>query len=286
VGVEKMVLNQIVKKRILAPSIAFFEIRNPDIAVHAKAGQFVVVRKDEVAERVPLTIADFDPQKGTLVLIIQEVGVSTKKLCAMNEGEAIQDVLGPLGHPTEIRRFGTVACVGGGVGAAPMYPIVKALKRAGNRVLSIIGARSKDLIILENETRAVSDELFVCTDDGSTGYKGFVSDRLSELIRSGEKIDRAWAIGPGVMMKAVCDVTRPTGIPTLVSLNTLMVDGTGMCGGCRITVDGKTKFVCVDGPEFDGHKVKFEELFQRIRIYADQEKLALREHECRLNAVK
>lgn len=282
-GYGRMIFNQITRKSVLVPSIVLFEIHNPNIAAHAAAGQFVVVRKDEYAERVPLTIVDFDSQRGTLVLIIQEVGVSTKKLCGMKEGDVVKDILGPLGHPSEIEKFGTVACVGGGVGVAPLYPITKALKQAGNRILSIIGVRSKELIILENEMRATSDALYICTDDGSAGYKGFVSGQLDEFIRSGQRIDRAWAIGPGVMMKAVCDVTRSAGIPTVVSLNTLMVDGTGMCGGCRITVDGKTKFVCVDGPEFDGHQVKFEELLQRTRIYLDREKLALQEHECRLN---
>jgi ferredoxin/flavodoxin---NADP+ reductase len=281
-----MALNKIVKKSVLAPGIVLFEIENRDIASHAQAGQFVVVRKDEFAERVPLTIADYDPQKGTLVLIIQEVGVSTKKLCALEQGDAICDVLGPLGHPTEIANFGTVVCIGGGVGAAPMYPITKALHRAGNRVHSIIGARSRDLVILKDEMKAVSDVLHVCTDDGSDGFKGFVSAKLSELMRSGEKIDRVWAIGPGVMMKAVCDVTRSAGIPTIVSLNTLMVDGTGMCGGCRITVGDAVKFVCVDGPEFDGHAVKFDELLQRSRMYHAKEKQAIREHECKLNPVR
>ena len=281
-----MQLNRIVQKKILAPGIVLFEIENRDIASHAFAGQFVVVRKDEFAERVPLTIADFDPLKGTLVLIIQEVGVSTKKLCALAEGDAIQDVLGPLGHPSEIANFGTVACIGGGVGVAPMYPITKALHRAGNRVHSIIGARSRELIILMDEMKAVSDVLHVCTDDGSEGFRGFVSGKLSELIGSGEKIDRVWAIGPGMMMKAVCDVTRSAGISTLVSLNTLMVDGTGMCGGCRITVGDAVKFVCVDGPEFDGHGVKFDELLQRSRMYHAKEKQANREHECKLNPVR
>jgi len=281
-----MELNQIIKKSILAPGIVLFEIENPDIANHARAGQFVVVRRDEFAERVPLTICDFDPRKGTLVLIIQEVGVSTQKLCALEVGGRITDVLGPLGHPSEIADFGTVACIGGGVGVAPMYPITKALRRAGNRVHSIIGARSRELIILKDEMKAVSDVLHVCTDDGSEGYRGFVSGKLSELIESGEKIDRVWAIGPGVMMKAVCDVTRSAGIPTLVSLNTLMVDGTGMCGGCRITVGEAVRFVCVDGPEFDGHKVKFDELLQRSRMYHAREKQANLEHRCKLNTIQ
>ena len=275
-------LNEILRKTVLAPGIVRFDLHCPDIASHAKPGQFVVVRRDEVAERIPLTIADFDADAGTIVLIIQEAGLSTKKLCGLERGERVTDVLGPLGQPSEIENYGTVVCVGGGVGAAPMYPITKALKAAGNRVHSILGARSKDLLILEEETRRVSDELHVCTDDGSSGTRGFVSAKLAELIASGVKIDRVWAIGPGVMMKAVCDVTRPGGIPTVVSLNTLMVDGTGMCGGCRITVGGKVKFVCVDGPEFDGHQVEFGELLKRSRMYADRESRANRDHACRL----
>jgi ferredoxin--NADP+ reductase len=233
-----------------------------------------------------LTIADFDQAAGTLVLIIQEVGVSTKKLCAMDEGETIRDVLGPLGRPTEIEQYGTVVCVGGGVGVAPMYPITKALKHAGNRVISVIGARSKDLVILEQEMAAVSDVLHVCTDDGSAGYRGFVSGRLAELIRDGEPIHRVWAIGPGVMMKAVCEVTRPSGIPTIVSLNSLMVDGTGMCGGCRVTVGDTVRFVCVDGPEFDGHQVRFDELLKRSRMYHAHETQAIRDLACKLNTVR
>jgi NAD(P)H-flavin reductase len=277
-------LNEILRKRVLAPQVSWFELYCPDIASHAKPGQFVVVRKDETAERIPLTIADFDAAAGTIVLIIQEAGVSTKKLCGLEAGSRVMDVLGPLGHPSEIGNYGTVVCIGGGVGAAPMYPVTKALKAAGNRVLSILGARSKHLLILEEDTRKVSDELHVCTDDGSAGTRGFVSAKLADLIASGEKISRVWAIGPGVMMKAVCDVTRPAGIPTVVSLNTLMVDGTGMCGGCRITVGGKVKFVCVDGPEFDGLQVAFDELLKRSRMYADRETGARREHACRLES--
>jgi NAD(P)H-flavin reductase len=281
-----MPLNTILKKRTLAPSVVRFDLHHPDIARHCAAGQFVVVRKDEFAERIPLTIADFDPAAGTITLIIQEVGVSTRKLCATAEGEAFLDVLGPLGHPSEIQKYGTVVCIGGGVGTAPMYPITKALKNAGNRVLSIVGARSKDLILLESEMAAASDVLYVCTDDGSAGTRGFVSGKLEELLRTGEPVDRVWAIGPGVMMKAVADVTRPAGIPTIVSLNTLMVDGTGMCGGCRVTVGGSVKFVCVDGPEFDGHQVQFDEMLKRSRMYREREALASREHACKLDSVK
>ena len=278
-----MKLNEILGKNLLAQSIVQFDVYHPDIASHARAGQFVVVRKDDHAERIPLTIVDFDPSVGTIRLIIQEVGVSTKKLCAMDKGEAIRDILGPLGRPSEIKKFGTAVCVGGGVGIAPLYPVAKALKQAGNRVLSIIGARTKDLFILEQEMRAVSDELHLCTDDGSAGFRGFVSGKLAELIGSGIQMDRVWAIGPDVMMAAVVETTRPHAIPTIVSLNTLMVDGTGMCGGCRITVDGQTRFVCVDGPEFDGHQVKFDELLKRSKMYVSQEKRALQEHECKLN---
>jgi len=279
-------MNEIVQKHVLAPSIVLFEIYNPIISKKAKPGQFVIVRKDEYAERIPLTIVDYNPEKGTVILIVQEVGWSTKKICALSEGERFEDVLGPLGHPSEIRYFGKVACVGGGVGVAPLYPILKALKEAGNEVISIIGARTKEFLIFLSEIEAMSHQLYVCTDDGSFGFKGFVSEKLSELIHSGEKIDRVWAIGPGVMMEAVCRVTRPFGIPTIVSLNPIMVDGTGMCGGCRITVGNETKFVCVDGPEFDGHLVKFEELHQRTRMYIPYEKKALEMHTCKLQFIK
>lgn len=279
-------MNEIIQKHILAPSIVLFEIYNPIISRKAKPGQFVVVRKDEYAERIPLTLVNYYPEKGTVILVVQEVGWSTQKICAMSEGEYFKDVLGPLGNPSEIRYYGRVACIGGGVGVAPLYPILRALKEAGNEVISVIGARTKEFLILMSEIETFSHRLYVCTDDGSFGFKGFVSEKLSELISEGEKIDRVWAIGPGVMMEAVCRVTRPFGIKSIVSLNPIMVDGTGMCGGCRITVGNETKFACVDGPEFDGHLVKFEELHQRTRTYGAFEKKALEVHSCKLQLTK
>ncbi|MCK4302769.1 MAG: NADPH-dependent glutamate synthase [Candidatus Eisenbacteria sp.] len=278
-------LNEILRKEaLLQGSVTLFELYSPEIAEKVKAGQFVVVRTDEYGERIPLTVAGHDPHTGSITIIFQEVGLSTKKLGRFNRGEVIADVVGPLGLPSNIRRLGTVVCVGGGVGVAVVYPVAKAFKEAGNEVVSIIGARSKDLLILEDEMRAVSDELLVTTDDGSYGHHGFVTDVLKRLIDEGRKIDEVTAIGPAVMMRAVTDVTREPGIHTIVSLNTLMVDGTGMCGCCRITVGGKTKFVCVDGPEFDGHKVDFEELLNRSAIYHREERRAEWDHKCRVEA--
>ncbi len=278
--------NEILRKEKLAPAITLFEMFVPEVAEKVRAGQFVVVRSDEFAERIPLTVAESDPGRGTIVIIFQEVGVSTKKLGALEVGEAPLDVVGPLGVPSEIENFGTVVCIGGGVGVAVVYPVARAFKQAGNRVISIIGARTKDLLILEDEMRAVSDELYVTTDDGSYGHHGFVTDVLKKLIADGHHIDRVTAIGPAIMMKAVAAVTKKPGIKTIVSLNSLMVDGTGMCGGCRITVGGKTKFVCVDGPEFDGHLVDFDELMKRTAMYIREEHRALWDHECKLAAAQ
>lgn len=255
--------NEILLKDNLAPGIALFEIFAPVIARTVRAGQFVVVRADDYAERIPLTVADSHPERGTITLIVQIVGVSTRKMDTFKAGDAFLDIVGPLGRPTEIRKAGIVVCIGGGVGVAPVYPITKAAKAAGNRVISIIGARTKEMIILEQEMRAVSDELFVTTDDGTAGRHGFVTDELRRIIAEKGTIDTVVAIGPGIMMKAVCDITKQLKIPTIVSLNSLMVDGTGMCGSCRITVGNTTKFVCVDGPEFDGHQVDFPELLKR-----------------------
>lgn len=274
--------NEILKKEQLAPAITLFEIYAPLIAETARAGQFVVVRTDDYAERIPLTVADRDSERQTITLIIQIAGVSTRKMDAFNVGETFLDIVGPLGRPTEIARVGTVVCIGGGVGVAPVYPITKAYQKAGNRVISIIGARTKDMIILEKEMRAVSDELYITTDDGTAGRHGFVTDELRRLIDNNVRIDAVVAIGPGIMMKAVSDLTRQCGIPTLVSLNSLMVDGTGMCGGCRVTVGNTTKFVCVDGPEFDGHQVDFSELLKRSEIYRREEHRAMWDYECRL----
>lgn len=256
-------------------------IEAPYIAQHRKAGQFVIVIVDEVGERIPLTIADSNRDKGTITLYYQIVGTSTHKLSLKKEGEALYDVAGPLGHPTDIHNYGTVVCVGGGIGIAAVYPIAVAMKNAGNYCINIIGARNKDLLILEEELKAKSDEIIVTTDDGSYGIKGFVTDELKKILDS-KKVDIVVAVGPVPMMKAVSDLTRQYNVKTLVSLNSIMVDGTGMCGGCRVTVDGKKQFTCVDGPEFDAHLVDFDELMKRLNTYKDQEKVSFEKHTCKL----
>ncbi len=261
---------KIVAKEKLAPQITRLSVEAPEVARSRKAGQFVVIRADETSERVPLTIVDSDPEKGTIDLIIQDAGFSTHCLTCTEEGDAFKDVLGPLGKPTDIEEYGTVVCVGGGVGTAVLYPIAKALKEAGNEVITINGARNKELVILEEELEEVSDELIITTDDGSYGIKGFGSTVLQEMIDEGKEIDFVVAIGPTIMMKAVAEVTRPYGIPTIVSLNAIMIDGTGMCGGCRVTVGDEVKFACVDGPEFDAHLVNFDEQIAKHHYY-DQE---------------
>ena len=265
---------QILETRLLATAVKQFKIAAPEIARKRKPGQFVVLRINEEGERIPLTIADADPQAGVITLIFQEVGNSTAKLGKLKAGDSISDLIGPLGVPTHIEKFGTVVCIGGGIGIAPVYPIAKALREVGNTVLSIIGARTKDLLILEEEMAQVSNVLKISTDDGSYGYHGFVSDVLQDFIDQGTTIDLAVAIGPVPMMRVVCNVTRNQNIKTVVSLNPIMVDATGMCGACRVTVGGRTRFVCVDGPEFDGHQVDFAELVKRQRAYLDQEKKA------------
>lgn len=258
---------KVLKKKELAPEIKLIEVEAPLIAKKFEAGQFVVLRTDDKGERIPLTIYDADSAKGTLSMVFLEVGTSTKKLGRLEEGDSISNLLGPLGNPFPIRKFGTVACVGGGVGVPAVYPIAKELKKAGNKVISIIGARTKELLILEEEMKAVSDELFVATDDGSYGQKGFVTDVLKEHLGS---VDLVLAVGPLPMMNAVCNLTRDK-VKTMVSLNPIMVDGTGMCGGCRVMVGGKTKFACVDGPDFDGHDVDFKELMNRNSLYLEEE---------------
>ncbi len=263
------------KKQILAPQIKRFELDAPEIARKAKPGQFVVLRIVEEGERIPLTIADTDPENGVLVIVFQEVGKSTMLLGTLSEGDMIMDLIGPLGKPTDIKNFGTVVCVGGGVGTPEIYPVARALKQAGNRVISIIGFRTKELVFMEKEMGKVSDELIVTTDDGSYGNKGFVTDMLKQVIDRGEKIDRCFAVGPVIMMKMVSKLTEPYQIPTIVSLNPIMLDATGMCGVCRVEVDGETKFACVDGPEFDGHKVNFDLLMARLKTYINEEKQAL-----------
>jgi ferredoxin--NADP+ reductase len=261
----------ILEADFLAPDVKRFVIEAPRVARKRKAGQFVIVRVYARGERIPLTIADSDPGRGTVTLIVQGVGKTTKLMNLLGPGDALLDLVGPLGKPSEVERYGTVVVIGGGVGAAIAYPTARAMHEAGNHVLSILGGRSKDLVLLEPEIRAISDEVFITTDDGSHGRKGLVIDPLKEMLAAGRPIDRVLAIGPVRMMQAVAEVTRPHGIPTIVSLNSLMVDGTGMCGGCRIITSGGAKFACVDGPEFDAHTVDFDVLAQRNRTYADRE---------------
>ena len=279
-------MNRIVKKEKLSDIITKYVIEAPLIAKKRKAGNFIILRVMEGGERIPITIADSDPKIGTITIIVQTLGKTTKLLSTLKEDEYILDVVGPLGIPTPIEKFGRVVCIGGGVGTAEVYPIAKALKEAGNEVIGIVGARSKDLVILENEMSAACDKLYITTDNGSYGRKGFVSDQLLDLIKSGNKIDVVYAIGPIPMMKVCGSVTKPFGIKTYVSLNPIMVDGTGMCGGCRVTVGGKMKFACVDGPEFDAHQVDFDELILRNRTYIDLEKTSLQKlesHICNLS---
>ena len=265
-------LNRILRKVDITPAIKEFELYCPAISNFCKPGQFIVVRATEKAERVPLTIADYSPEKGTITIVVQIVGVASAKINQLEVGDRFLDVVGPLGHESEIKNFGTVVCIGGGLGIAPVSPIQKALKEAGNKIYSISGGRSKEFIFWEERSRATSDKFFPVTDDGSYGEKGFVTDALRKLIESGEQIDRVIAIGPPIMMKVVADLTREYGIKTIVSLNSIMVDGTGMCGGCRVEVAGETKFTCVDGPEFDAHEVNFGLLFQRLGTYKDTER--------------
>ena len=275
-------MNKIIKKVQFSEKVFLFEIEAPLIAKSRKAGNFVIVRVGENGERMPLTIADADIEKGTITIVVQEVGLSSTKLCNLNEGDFITDVVGPLGNPTHIEKFGTVICAGGGVGVAPMLPIIKALKAAGNRVLSVLAGRNKDLIILEDEVRKNSDEVIIMTDDGSAGEKGVVTIGIEKLIQQ-EHIDKVFAIGPPIMMKFCCLLTQKYNIPTDVSLNTIMVDGTGMCGACRLTIGGKTKFVCIDGPEFDGALVDWDEMFKRMGTFkaAEREEMEHYEEHCK-----
>ena len=277
-------MNKIIKKVQFSEKVFLFEIEAPLIAKSRKAGNFVIVRVGENGERMPLTIADADIEKGTITIVVQEVGLSSTKLCNLNEGDFITDVVGPLGNPTHIEKFGTVICAGGGVGVAPMLPIIKALKAAGNRVLSVLAGRNKDLIILEDEVRKNSDEVIIMTDDGSAGEKGVVTIGIEKLIQQ-EHIDKVFAIGPPIMMKFCCLLTQKYNIPTDVSLNTIMVDGTGMCGACRLTIGGKTKFVCIDGPEFDGALVDWDEMFKRMGTFKSAEREEMEHYEEHCNAV-
>jgi len=265
-------MSYIIKKEAHGKNIHKFIISSPMIARQAKPGQFVVIRAFETAERIPITICDSDRENGTITLYIQEVGTSTARIGMLKEKDSFLDIAGPLGRPAHIAKAGTVITIGGGVGSAITYPETKAYKNAGNYVISIMGFRSREHKILEEEMKNVSDELYITTDDGSYGEKGFVSDKLKKIIDSGKKIDEVLVIGPTIMMKVVSDITKKHGIKTIASLNSIMVDGTGMCGACRVEVGGKTKFACVDGPEFDAHQVDFDLLLKRIAMYADEEK--------------
>jgi len=268
---ERGAMNEITVKKRLTPGIHYFEVKNPDIAKRAKAGQFVIVRISEEGERIPLTIADFNRDKGLVTLVVMSVGKTTLQMETLNKGDRILDLVGPLGLPTHIEHYGKVACIGGGVGIAPIYPITRALKEAGNYVIGILGARTRELLIFEDRMKAICDELIITTDDGSYGRKGFVTDALKDYVDSYGKVDKVFAIGPVPMMKNVCKLTRECSISTIVSLNAIMVDGTGMCGSCRVTVGGKTKFSCVEGPDFDGHLVDFDELASRQCFYREEE---------------
>jgi len=263
-------MNKIVSKEFFSERVVKLEVEAPLIARSRKAGHFVIVKVGEKGERIPLTIASADKERGTITLVIQAVGKSSQKICDLNVGDSIDNLVGPLGKATHIERVGTVVCAGGGVGVAPMLPIVEAFKSAGNRVITVLAARTKELVILEEQMRAHSDEVVVMTDDGSYGTKGLITNGVEAIINR-EKVDLCVTIGPAVMMKFVSLLTKKYEVPTLASLNTIMVDGTGMCGACRITVDGKTKFVCVDGPEFDAHQVDFDEMLMRLNSYKDQE---------------
>jgi NAD(P)H-flavin reductase len=266
---------KILKKEKIGPNLNKFVIEAPLVTRNYQPGQFVILKVDEVGERIPITIAEADKDKGTITIFVQEVGKTTYKLGELKAGDSISDVVGPLGHPAKVDKIGTVVTIGGGVGTAIVYPETKAFKEAGNYVISIIGFRNKEHVILEEEMRKCSDELYILTDDGSYGKKGFTTDELQELENAGRKMDLVIAIGPAIMMKKVSEMTKQYNVKTIVSLNSTMMDATGMCGGCRVEVDGETKFACVDGPEFDGHKVNFDLLIKRLSTYEEQEKEAL-----------
>jgi NAD(P)H-flavin reductase len=271
---------KILKKEELVPTIHLMEISAPRIAKKAQPGQFVILRIDEKGERIPLTIADFDRNKGSIAMIFQEVGKTTMHLSSLKAGDELLDFTGPLGNPAQIENFGTVVLVGGGVGVAPVFPQARAFRESGNKVISIIGARSANLLLWEDRMCEVSDELYITTDDGTKGHHGFVTDVVKKLLEEGTKADRVVAIGPPVMMRAVAGVTRPFNIKTIVSLNSIMVDGTGMCGACRVLIGNETKFACVDGPEFDAHLVDFTLLMSRLAQYQPEEKIALEKYKC------
>ena len=268
-------MNKILYKEQLSEEVFLMRVAAPLIAEERQPGQFIIIQLDtDFGERIPLTIADADTDEGSITLIFQTVGKTTHVLAAMNPGDEILNLVGPLGTPTHIEKFGTVVCVGGGIGVAPLHPIAKGMKEAGNKLITIIGARTKELVILEDQMKAMADELIICTDDGSYGRKSLVTEPLKEICERDPKPDLVVAIGPPIMMKFCAETTRPYEVHTVVSLNTIMIDGTGMCGGCRVTVGGKTKFVCVDGPEFDGHQVDFENMMARLGAYKGHEKKA------------
>ncbi len=273
---------KILSKEELSPNVFAMDIEAPRVAKKAQAGQFIVLRVDEKGERIPLTIANFNRDTGVVNIVFQVIGASTMALAALNAGDSLLDFVGPLGKPSKIKKFnGTVVVVGGGIGVAPTFPIARAMKEAGNKVIAVMGAKTKDILIMEAEMQAVTDEIMITTDDGSRGIKGFVTYAVEELYKRGENIAQVTAIGPVIMMKSVADVTRKLAIPTVVSLNPIMVDGTGMCGGCRVTVGEETKFACVDGPEFDGHVVDFKGLMSRQRMYRDLEQIE-KDHVCNI----
>ena len=265
----------IVDRKPLCPGIVSLKIKAPEIARKHQPGQFVILRIDEAGERIPLTVADKDPEAGTITIMFQEVGKTTYKLARLSAGGALQDLVGPLGKPTDIENFGTTVSIGGGIGIPLLYPITKALYEAGNHVVTIIGARTKELLVLEEEMKAISTVLKVCTDDGSYGIHGFVTQELQKMIDAKEPIHRVIGVGPVPMMRALCNLTRPYGITTIVSLNPIMVDGTGMCGACRCEIAGETRYACVDGPEFDGHQVNFDLLMKRLAMYKGPELVSL-----------
>ncbi|MDS1030093.1 sulfide/dihydroorotate dehydrogenase-like FAD/NAD-binding protein [Bacillota bacterium LX-D] len=266
---------KIIKKQILSSSIKLMEIEAPKVAAKAKAGQFIIVRANETGERIPLTIADSNKNTGIITIIFQEVGYSTLELGRMEVGQSVTDFVGPLGKPSEIENYGEIICVGGGIGIAPIYPIAKALKNAGNKVISIIGARTKELLFWDDQMRQISDELYIATDDGSYGQQGFVTDILKNFLEQRKQIAKVWAIGPVVMMRAASNITKAFHVPTIVSMNPIMVDGTGMCGACRVAVNQETKFACVDGPEFDGHLVDWDLAERRLNMFKEEEKVIL-----------
>jgi ferredoxin--NADP+ reductase len=277
---------KILQKQVLSDAIKLIIVKAPLVAARALAGQFVIVRLNESGERIPLTIADSSPAEGTITLIFQEVGKSTMQMGLLEAGDGFENVVGPLGRPTQVKNYGKVVLIGGGVGVAPLFPIARALKEAGNTVISIIGARTKALLFWEERMRRYSDRLIVCTDDGTYGRRALVTGPLKDLLEFEKDLSRAWAIGPAVIMKFVAETTRPARLPTLVSLNTIMIDGTGMCGGCRVVLDDGAQFVCVDGPEFDAHRIDWNNLLERLSFYREEERMAIerwQRHVCNLD---